>query len=211
MRAGQWQASAWHDIRPDELHRLRCSAPLGEEVDHPRSVTKALIYGLVLVGIILTEVAYALTVGWGGTSMMQSFAQSNIPGIIVATLYTGIAGGFMLALVAFNSAFSDSVAMQSNAGRVYFAMARDGIIPKFFSEVSERFATPWKSLAFIGTVSSAVAVGGATFTISAAMGLSPVELLSGSANSAAISSALSNTFQLLTTVALVGLILTTRS
>ncbi|GGM71780.1 amino acid transporter [Thermogymnomonas acidicola] len=182
------------------------SAPLGEEVDHPRSVTKALIYGLVLVGIILTEVAYALTVGWG-TSMMQSFAQSNIPGIIVATLYTGIAGGFMLALVAFNSAFSDSVAMQSNAGRVYFAMARDGIIPKFFSEVSERFATPWKSLAFIGTVSSAVAVG-ATFTISAAMGLSPVELLSGSANSAAISSALSNTFQLLTTVALVGLILT---
>lgn len=182
------------------------SAPLGEEVKSSRNITKSLVFGLLLVGVVLTEVAYAMTVGWG-VSMMATFASSNIPGIIVATLYTGLAGGLMLALVAFNSAFSDSVAMQSNAGRVYFAMARDGIIPKFFAHISVRWITPSKALAFIGSVASMVSIA-AAFAISSSLGISPVSLLSGYATGRSVTVALSDTFDLLTTIALFGLILT---
>ncbi|MFG1545466.1 MAG: APC family permease [Thermoplasmataceae archaeon] len=182
------------------------SAPLGEEVKSSRNITKSLVYGLLIVGIVLTEVAYAMTVGWG-VSLMTSFAASNIPGIIVATLYTGVAGGLMLAMVAFNSAFSDSVAMQSNAGRVYFAMARDGIIPKFFAHISRRWVTPSKALAFIGTFSSVGSLA-AAFLIAYSMGISPIRLISGAATGIYVTKALSDTFDLLTTIALVGLIIT---
>ena len=70
------------------------SAPLGEEAVNNRAITKSLVFSLVIVGIVLTEVAYALTVGWG-VSLMSTFAVANIPGIIVATAYTGVAGGAM--------------------------------------------------------------------------------------------------------------------
>jgi amino acid transporter len=113
----------------------------------------------------------------------------------------------MLAMVAFNSAFSDSVAMQSNAGRVYFAMARDGIIPKFFAHISRRWVTPSKALALIGTFSSVGSLA-AAFLIAYSIGISPIRLISGAATGIYVTKALSDTFDLLTTIALVGLIIT---
>ncbi|ARM76198.1 APC family permease [Acidianus manzaensis] len=180
------------------------SAPLGEEVKSSKAITKALMLGVTIVGVVLTEVSYALTVGWG-TNNMVSFASCEIPGIIVYANFLGIVGGLLLALFAFNSAFSDSVAMQSNAGRVYFAMGRDGILPKFFAYVHEKWVTPSKSLLFIGTASSIMAIG-AGFIIGYFSGVSPIQMLTLPATSSQIYNALSNAFDYLTTIALVGFI-----
>jgi amino acid transporter len=182
------------------------SAPLGEEATSPKAITRSLTVGLLGVGIVLTEVAYAQIVGWG-IPMMQTFSSSGIPGIIVATGYTGIVGGVMFALVAFNSAFSDSVAMQANAGRVYFAMGRDGIIPKFFSYVHKKYVTPSKALLFVAIVSSIVAIL-VTFTIAMGAGVSPYALLTDRADNPEVILALEDSFEFLTTMALGGLILT---
>ncbi len=182
------------------------SAPLGEEVVNSRAITKSLVFGLLIVGIVLTEVAYALTVGWG-VSMMAAFASADIPGIIVATAYTGVAGGVMLSLVAFNSAFSDSVAMQSNAGRVYFAMGRDGVLPHFFAELHERYVTPHKALIFIATIASSLAIGSAIF-IALSRNIPLVSFFTNNINSTLISGSLATTFEFLTTLALFGLIIT---
>jgi amino acid transporter len=182
------------------------SAPLGEEAVNSRAITKSLVFGLVIVGIVLTEVAYALTVGWG-VSLMSSFAVANIPGILVATAYTGVAGGVMLSMVAFNSAFSDSVAMQSNAGRVYFAMGRDGVLPHYFAELHEKYVTPHKALLFIGAAASILAIGG-TILINGLMGRSFITILSDTSANVLVSTSLSNTFDFLTTLALFGLIIT---
>ncbi|MCH1771169.1 MULTISPECIES: APC family permease [Metallosphaera] len=180
------------------------SAPLGDEVKSSKAITKALMLGVSIVGIVLTEVSYALTVGWG-VNNMTSFANSSIPGIIVYAHFMGIVGGLMLALFAFNSAFSDSVAMQSNAGRVYFAMGRDGILPKFFAYVHEKWITPSKALLFVGIASSVTAVLSG-FVIGSLSGVSPLQMLTLSATSQQVSSALSNVFDFLTTIALVGFI-----
>ncbi len=180
------------------------SAPLGEEVKSSKAITKALMLGVFIVGIVLTEVSYALTVGWGINNMV-SFASCGIPGIVVYARYLTIAGGLLLALFAFNSAFSDSVAMQSNAGRVYFAMGRDGILPKFFSYVHPKWVTPTKSLLFIGIASSILALASG-FTIGYFAGYSPAQLIFCPATSKAVFCALSTTFDYLTTIALVGFI-----
>ncbi|AWR99012.1 APC family permease [Metallosphaera hakonensis] len=180
------------------------SAPLGDEVKSSKAITKALMMGVTIVGVILTEVSYALTVGWG-TNNMVSFASSNIPGIIVYSHFMGILGGLMLALFAFNSAFSDSVAMQSNAGRVYFALGRDGILPRFFSYVHEKWVTPSKALLFVGIASSLLAILSG-FLVGYFSGVTPSDMMSLPASSSLVSQALSNTFQYLTTIALVGFI-----
>ncbi|BCS92491.1 APC family permease [Metallosphaera javensis (ex Sakai et al. 2022)] len=180
------------------------SAPLGDEVKNSKAITKALMLGVSIVGIVLTEVSYALTVGWG-VDNMTSFANNSIPGIIVYAHFMGIVGGLMLALFAFNSAFSDSVAMQSNAGRVYFAMGRDGILPRFFAYVHEKWITPSKALLFVGIASSLVAVLSG-FVIGFLSGVSPLQMLALSATSQQVSSALENAFDFLTTIALVGFI-----
>ena len=182
------------------------SAPLGEEAVNSRAITKSLVFGLIIVGMVLTEVAYALTVGWG-VSLMSGFAQANIPGIIVATMYTGVAGGVMLSLVAFNSAFSDSVAMQSNAGRVYFAMGRDGVLPHYFAEIHEKYVTPHKALIFIGAMASLLAIGG-TVLINAMLGQSFFKIFDSNTSDPLVYSTLSSTFDFLTTLALFGLIIT---
>ncbi|AWR97495.1 amino acid permease [Acidianus sulfidivorans JP7] len=180
------------------------SAPLGEEVKSSKAITKALMLGVVIVGIVLTEVSYALTVGWG-TNNMVSFANCEIPGVIVYANFMGIAGGLLLALFAFNSAFSDSVAMQSNAGRVYFALGRDGILPRFFSYVHEKWVTPSKSLLFVGITSSLLAIS-AGFIIGYFSGVTPMQMLTLPATSSQIYTALENDFDYLTTIALVGFI-----
>jgi len=182
------------------------SAPLGEEATSPKVITRSLTFGLFIVGIVLTEVAYAQIVGWG-IPLMQSFTTSGIPGIIVATTYTGIIGGVMFSLVAFNSAFSDSVAMQANASRVYFAMGRDGIIPKFFSYIHKKYVTPSKALIFIAITSSVIAIA-VTFLVAMGAGTDPYALLTGKATDTAIIHALTDSFQFLTTMALGGLIIT---
>ncbi len=182
------------------------SAPLGEEATSPQAITKSLTFGLFIVGIVLTEVAYAQIVGWG-IPLMQTFSSSGIPGIIVATTYTGIIGGVMFALVAFNSAFSDGVAMQANAGRVYFAMGRDGIIPKFFSFLHKKYVTPSKALIFVAVTSSSVAVL-STFIVAMGAGVSPYALMTNHASDPIIVKALTDSFQFLTTMALGGLIIT---
>ncbi|MCY0860597.1 MAG: APC family permease [Sulfolobaceae archaeon] len=181
------------------------SAPLGEEAKHSKYIRRALMMGVFIVGAVLTEVAYALTVGWGVDNMV-SFANSGIPGIIVYTEYMGIAGGLLLALFAFNSAFSDSVAMQSNAGRVYFAMGRDGVLPKFFAYVHKKYVTPTKALAFVGISSSVIAVI-AGFVIGYFSGVTPIQMLTLPATSTQIINALENAFSFLTTMALVGLVI----
>ncbi|NON61154.1 APC family permease, partial [Acidianus sp. RZ1] len=180
------------------------SAPLGEEVKRSKDITKALMLGVTIVGVVLTEVSYALTVGWG-TNNMLSFSLSAIPGIIVYARYLTIAGGLLLALFAFNSAFSDSVAMQSNAGRVYFAMGREGLLPKFFAEINEKWITPAKSLAFIGVMSSILAILSG-FVIGYFSGLSPLQMVTLPATSPSVINALENSFDFLTTIALVGFI-----
>ncbi len=182
------------------------SAPLGEEATNPKVITRSLTFGLFIVGIVLTEVAYAQIVGWG-IPLMQTFSSSGIPGIIVATTYTGIIGGVMFALVAFNSAFSDGVAMQANAGRVYFAMGRDGIIPKFFSYIHKKYVTPSKALIFVAISASVVSIL-ATFLIAMGAGTSPYTLLTSRASDPVIITALTDSFQFLTTMALAGLIIT---
>ncbi|WP_338598403.1 APC family permease [Sulfolobus tengchongensis] len=188
------------------------SAPLGEEVKHPKHILRALLTGVFIVGAVLTEMAYAITVGWGTNNLLSLVNNPNpdvttMPGIVVMGLYLGLFGALGLFLVAMNSAFSDAVAMQSNAGRVYFAMARDKIIPKTFAKIHPKYITPYIALLFIGIASTVGALGTA-FAMFYVNGLSPIQALTTTTANGNVLNALSDTFEFLTTIALFGMVLT---
>ncbi|BCU68966.1 APC family permease [Stygiolobus caldivivus] len=188
------------------------SAPLGEEVKHPRQILRALSLGVFIVGAVLTEMAYAIVVGWGVNNLGALANNPNpdvqtIPGIIVMGLYLGIIGSMGLFLVAMNSAFSDAVSMQSNAGRVYFSMARDNVIPKWFAKIHPKYHTPYRALTFIGVASSIAAIATA-FTMFAVNGLNPIQALTTTTANSNVLQALADTFEFLTTMALFGMVLT---
>lgn len=95
--------------------------------------------------------------------------------------------------------------MQSNGGRVYFTMSRDGILPKFFSYVHPKFITPSKALLFVAIMSYIAAIGSG-FMIGYYSGVSPLQMLTLSATSGQIINALGNAFNFLTTIALIRFI-----
>src|SRR6185436_9616130 len=47
--------------------------------------------------------------------------------------------------------------MMLSGPRVFLAMARDGLVPRFFGDVHERFRTPWKTTLLIGAFVSLLA------------------------------------------------------
>ncbi len=72
---------------------------------------------------------------------------------------------FVITAAATAGLLSVMLVMMLGQTRVFLGMAKDGLLPKFFSEIHPTFKTPWKSTILVGAVVSIVA------------GLTPISLL----------------------------------
>ena len=129
---------------------------LGEEIKDPkRNLPKAFFGSILVAGITLIVASYALTVGWG-VSNMATFGTFSNPGQIVWDRYLGPVGGIILAIFIMNSYFSCGVAGMTDVSRMWYSMARDGMVfPKSMAKVHEKYSTPHRVLILtfvIGTV-----------------------------------------------------------
>jgi APA family basic amino acid/polyamine antiporter len=66
-------------------------------------------------------------------------------------------GSFLVKIGALGGLSSTIVVMLLGQSRVFFAMSRDGLLPKVFSSVHPRFHTPWISSLTIGAVVAVLA------------------------------------------------------
>ncbi len=137
-------------------------APLAEEArgsaaGDGRSIGKAAILSLVLVGVTLTISAYALTVGWG-EAHMASFATARAPGVVVFLRYLGPLGAVLLVVFAVNSALMDDVALVTSSARVLYALGRDRLVRHSLAALNERRA-PARAVTAVAAAAVAAAVG----------------------------------------------------
>ena len=114
----------------------------GEVKDARRNVPRAMILGLLLVGLIYVamNLAYVYALPLGEIAKHETIAHAA-----AAALFSPTAAIWLSALIAL-SCFG---AMASNTlcgARVYFAMARDGVFFKRMAEVHPRWRTPAFSL-----------------------------------------------------------------
>jgi APA family basic amino acid/polyamine antiporter len=127
-----------------------------EEARNPkRDVPIGIIASLVLCTFLYIAVSAVLT-GMVPSNLINidapvsdAFKQAGLPWVELLVAAGALAGITSVLLV-----------MMLSQPRIFLAMARDGLMPPFFSAVHERFRTPWKSTiltgAFVGIVAALV-------------------------------------------------------
>lgn len=126
-----------------------------ETEDAARTIPRALIRGTLLVtGAYLAMNAVYLYV----LPLDQVAGSSRVAADLMDALL-GSGGAIMSALVIF-SGVGSLTGIILGGPRVYFAMARDGLLFRWFGELHPRFATPHRAIVLQGVWASALAATG---------------------------------------------------
>lgn len=138
-------------------------APMAEESQSPRrTLPRAIIWSIIIMGLFYTLCCWALMLGWGTdrvTSLIKySDNTANNPIITLAKhLWPGLWWFVVVAML--NSVLAVSIACQNAVTRVYFAMGRSGTLPKALAKVHPVYKTPSNAILFQTAINIVVGVG----------------------------------------------------
>lgn len=158
----------WHPFMPFGINGVLAGAAIvffayigfdavltaAEEIEDPQTnLPKGIIGSVVIVMILYVCVAAALT----GVVPYGDFIQTSAP-VAFALEQIGIPWGAALVSVGALCGIT-SVILVTLYGqtRIFFAMARDGLLPGFFSDIHARFHTPAKVTLLVGVVTAVLA------------------------------------------------------
>jgi amino acid transporter len=123
------------------------TAPLAEETANPRrTVPKAMLISLGIVGVFVIFCLWAMMIGWGTSHLSSMITYTGNPVFQVAHRLWGPAWVLLL-LAIVNSLLSVSIATSTSATRVMYAMGRNGALPRWFGHIDRRFGTPRNAIA----------------------------------------------------------------
>ncbi|HEY0626490.1 MAG TPA: APC family permease [Allosphingosinicella sp.] len=128
--------------------------PAGETANPQRTIPRGIVLTLLATVTLyfIVQLAYVgvMTPGAGGDAPLVTF------GSVVA----GPVGALLLTAAALFSIGGNLFATTTSTSRVTFALARDGMLPRWFSRVNESYQTPANSIIFIGAVGALLAISG---------------------------------------------------
>ena len=113
------------------------------EMKNPREIIpKSMIYGLALIILIYVAVVtiYHYLLG------MEALRATVTPAADIASTMLGPIGASVVALLAIISAVSSINGTTMSSTRVYYAMAKDGLLFKAFDYIDPRFRTPTRAI-----------------------------------------------------------------
>src|SRR3954466_12505948 len=122
---------------------FEAAASLGEESHDPaRSIPRALMGTVAASAAFYVVMAYAISVGLGKAAIDKGawLDPTALDGL--ATKYVGSWFATIIDLVVILDATALALAICVTIGRGYFALGRDGLLPRFFANTS-RHDTPW--------------------------------------------------------------------
>ena len=130
---------------------------LGEESKKPKKFIPRAMVWVMLLNLSIIMITYALTVSWGANNM-ASFATSPDPGIIVFHQKLGLTVALVFVAIIYNSYLMFGLAINNSVSRTMYAMARDGVLPKWFHATHPKYKSPHRILIFITVVGFIFAV-----------------------------------------------------
>jgi amino acid transporter len=128
--------------------------PAGETADPQRTIPRA------LVGTILATAALYFLIQLAFVAVMEPGEGKDAPMVAFGTALLGPMGGVLLTVAAVCSILGNVSGGVTGTTRTTYAMGRDGLLPAWFGRVSERFATPANSIAFMGALIAVLALSG---------------------------------------------------
>jgi amino acid transporter len=123
------------------------AATLGEESENPRrTIPRAVLGAVILIGLYLIFCVWGLQVGWG-TNNLPALANSTLlPGLAAAKHIWG--GAWVIALIALiNSVIAVAIVCMTMTTRIWYAMGRIGALPRPLAKVHPRYKTPTNAIA----------------------------------------------------------------
>ena len=125
-----------------------------EEVENPqKNLPRGIIISVVIVMVLYVAVAAVLT----GMVPSPDFLKTGAP-VAYALDRIGITwGAAVISVGALCGITSVILVTLYGQTRIFFAMARDGLLPSFFSEIHATFKTPAKVTLFVGLVTALLA------------------------------------------------------
>lgn len=132
--------------------------PAGEMRSPQRSVPRALLISLAIVGLIYFGLQFAYS-----NSPVAGTA-SDAPLAALAGHYAGNTGALLVAATVIVSVLGNSMAGHTTASRITAALSDDHLLPRWFGRVS-RWGTPANSIVFFGAGAAAFALTGTFVTL----------------------------------------------
>jgi amino acid transporter len=127
------------------------SATLGEETSRPRRVIPvSMIVALLVSGGIYVLVSWVETIAYPSATALAS---QSVPLVEIAGRYVTPAMGTIINVAALISGIGAQLATVNGANRLLFALARDGLGPRWLTAVQRRQRSPVGALAVVGVVS----------------------------------------------------------
>src|SRR5260221_296972 len=105
-------------------------APLAEESRHPRrNLPRAIMLSIIIMGVFYILTAWGTVVGWGTNSVTSLISSSQNPVFVLGQRLWG--GAWLLILFSLlNSVVAVSIACNNASTRVFFGIARSGVLPQ---------------------------------------------------------------------------------
>jgi amino acid transporter len=128
--------------------------PSGEVKDPARTVPRALFIAMSAITLLYVSIQYVAQMILGGSLALEQAA----PLTAAARAVMGSPGAIIIGLCTCFSMFGYVSGMMLTAPRALYAFGRDGILPKVFARVHEKYDTPAVAIATQCTITFLVAV-----------------------------------------------------
>ena len=161
--------SSWNDVFHGILFAVtlfigfEAAASLGEEAREPhKAIPRALIGSVALAGLFYLLVTYAGAIGFGVKGASTAWVADPSPMGALAQQYDGHWLSVLIDLVVMLDSISVALAFTVAGSRVFFALGRDGLLPKFTTRVSRHDTPLGGNLVILCAGAIAIILGGVT-------------------------------------------------
>jgi amino acid transporter len=139
---------------------FEAAASIGEEAHDPhRSIPIALIGSVALAGLFYLLVTYAAAIGFGVKGSATAWPADPSPMGTLAQHYVGKGLSTTIDLVVLLDSISVAIAFVVTGSRVFFALARDGLLPPLLARTSRADTPLGGNLVILGAGIIALAFG----------------------------------------------------
>jgi amino acid transporter len=142
---------------------FEAAASIGEESHDPhRSIPIALIGSVALAGLFYILITYAGAIGFGVKGSATAWATDPSPMGTLAQRYVGKGLSTTIDLVVLLDSISVAIAFVVAGSRVFFALARDGLLPSVLGRTSHRDTPIGGNLVILAAGAAALVAAGVT-------------------------------------------------
>ncbi|MBL8233452.1 MAG: amino acid permease [Bryobacterales bacterium] len=142
----------------------------GEMKNPSRDLPRVLVLSLLIVIVLYLILNLVIHSALG----MDALSKTRAPAADVAAMAMGPVGGVLLAVIVMTATASSINATILSSSRVYYAMAKDGLLPEPVSRIHPRFRTPhvavmahcgWATVLLVGYRSLEALIGSQVFSM----------------------------------------------